>query len=256
MRIGVNIGPTGDWPAMLAAAKEADTLGFDAVSFLDHYHTDEPQWPYVCGWSAYGAIAMATSRIYLVPMVIDRMNYLPGVLAKEVSTLSILSSGRFELGIGAGDYFQEARAWGLPVPSATERIAALRETITILRRIWSREVVTFEGEFLHLKNAASTPTPPLMPRVVVGAGSSRRLIQSAVEYADEVNIYADDDLIRFTRQAIEDAQRAVTLSVYVWDWLENIEEKLATWEKLGVERTFITFWHPFDKLTQVANLLS
>ena len=143
MRIGVNIGPTGDWPAMLAAAKEADALGFDAVSFLDHYHTDEPQWPYICGWSAYGAIAMATSRIHLVPMVIDRLNYLPGVLAKEASTLSILSSGRFELGIGAGDYFQEARAWGLPVPPAPERIAGLQETITILRRIWSGEIVTF-----------------------------------------------------------------------------------------------------------------
>src|SRR5437588_5393796 len=127
MRIGVNLGPTGDWPAMLTAAQTADKNGLDALSFLDHYHTDKLEWPYICGWSAYGAIAMATSRIHLVPMVIDRLNYLPGVLAKEVSTLSILSDGRFELGIGAGDYFQEAQAWGLPVPPAPERIAGLQE---------------------------------------------------------------------------------------------------------------------------------
>jgi alkanesulfonate monooxygenase SsuD/methylene tetrahydromethanopterin reductase-like flavin-dependent oxidoreductase (luciferase family) len=95
---------------MLAAAQEADIRGFDAVGFLDHYHADNPEWPYICSWSAYGALAMATSRIHLVPMVIDRMNYLPGVLAKETSTLSLLSGGRLELGIGAGDYFEEARA--------------------------------------------------------------------------------------------------------------------------------------------------
>ncbi len=255
MRIAVNIGPTGNWAAMLAAAKEADALGFDALGFLDHYHSDEPQWPYICGWSAYGALAMATSRIGFVPMVIDRLNYLPGVLAKEVSTLSILSNGRFELGIGAGDYFQEARAWGTAVPPAAERIAGLSETISVLRRIWQGEIVIFEGEHLHLKNAASTPTPPGMPRVVVGAGSSRSLIQSAVEFADEINVYADDDLVRFARQTIEAAQRPVALSVYVWDWLDTIEERLAAWEKLGVARTFITFWHPFDKLHEMAKRL-
>src|SRR5260370_40675292 len=163
MRIAVNLGPTGDWPAMLAAAQEADAFGFDAVGFLDHYHIDNPEWSYICGWSAYGALAMATSRIHLVPMVIDHMNYLPGVLAKETSTLSILSGGRFELGIGAGDYFEEARAWGLEVPPAPARITGLKETITVLRHIWSGEQVTFEGEHLHLKNAASTPTSSHSP---------------------------------------------------------------------------------------------
>src|SRR5213593_2088953 len=121
MRIAINLGPNGDWPAILTAAQRADTLGFNALSFLDHYHTDKLEWPYICGWSAYGALAMATTRIHLVPMVIDRLNYLPGVLAKETSVLSILSAGRFELGIGAGDYFEEARAWGLEVPDAPAR---------------------------------------------------------------------------------------------------------------------------------------
>src|SRR6266567_2940197 len=146
---------------------------------------------------------MAPSRIHLVPMVIDHMNYLPGVLAKETSTLSILSGGRFELGIGAGDYFEEARAWGLEVPPAPARISGLKETITILRHIWSGEHVTFEGEHLHLKNAASAPLPPTLPRVVIGAGSSRSLIRSAVEYADEIKVYGGDELISVARQEKE-----------------------------------------------------
>lgn len=251
MRIAINLGPNGNWSAILAAAKLADDLGFDALSFLDHYHTEELEWPYLCGWSLYGALAMATSRIHLVPMVIDHMNYLPGVLAKEVAALSILSAGRFELGIGAGDYFEEARAWGLPIPPASVRISRLKETIAVLRSIWNGEKVTFDGEHLHLKNAASTPTPSHPIRVVVGAGSSRQLIRNAVEYADEINVYANDDLIRFAKQEIEQSHRPISLSVYVWDWLDDINSRLTTWKQLGVERTFITLWHPFDKITTV-----
>ena len=249
MRIGVNLGPTGDWSAMLAAALEADVSGFDSVGFLDHFHADKPEWSYICGWSAYGALALATSRIHLVPMVIDHLNYLPGVLAKDTSTVSIISAGRFELGIGAGDYFEEARAWGLLVPDVSARISGLKETITVLRRIWRGEQVTFEGEHLHLKNAASTPLPPTLPRVVVGCGGSRRLIRSAVGYADE-------DLIRFAHHEIEVSHRTIALSVFVWDWPEEIAGKLAAWEQLGVQRTFLTFWHPFDLLAHATKFMS
>jgi alkanesulfonate monooxygenase SsuD/methylene tetrahydromethanopterin reductase-like flavin-dependent oxidoreductase (luciferase family) len=256
MRIGVNLGPTGDWTAMLAAAKEADVLGFDSVGFLDHYHADKPEWPYICGWSTYGALAMVTSRIRLVPMVIDHLNHLPGILAKEISTLSILSEGRFELGIGAGDYFEEAHAWGLPVPTASARISSLKETITVLRRIWRGDQVTFDGEHLHLKNAAVTPLPPTLPHIVIGAGSSRKLIRSAVEYADEINVYADDDLIHFARQEIEASHRTTALSAFVWDWPEDIATKLVLWEQLGVERTFLTFWHPFDQISNATRFMS
>ena len=256
MRIAVNLAPTGDWPATLAAAQTADTLGFDAVGFLDHYHTDKVEWPYICGWSAYGALAQATSRIHLVPQVIDRLNYLPGVLAKETAILAITSGGRFELGIGAGDYFQEARAWGIEIPDASARIAGLKETITALRLIWGGTKVTFEGEYIHLKDAAATPAPTPLPRVMVGAGNSRRLIRSAVEYADEINVYADHEIIRFAREQIDAAQRLVALSVYVWDWPNDLEEKLVEWEALGVERTFLTFWDPFDKLHEAAKWLA
>ncbi|MFL5693347.1 MAG: hypothetical protein ACJ795_16245 [Ktedonobacteraceae bacterium] len=76
--------------------------------------------------------------------------------------------------------------------------------------------------------------------MVVGVGSSRRLICSAVEYADEINVYVDEEIIRFARQQIDVSQRAVSLSVYVWDWPEDIAGKLAAWAQLGVERTFLT----------------
>jgi alkanesulfonate monooxygenase SsuD/methylene tetrahydromethanopterin reductase-like flavin-dependent oxidoreductase (luciferase family) len=256
MKIGVNLGPGDDWPAMLEATKRAESLGFDAVGFLDHYHSEKLEWPYICGWSAYGALAMATTHIHLVPLVIDRLNYLPGVLAKETATLALLSGGRFELGIGAGDFFEEARAWGTPIPDAPARISGLKETVLALRQVWQGDFVTFEGEQLHLKQASSLPAPPVPPRVMVGAGSSRRLISSAVDYADEINVYADDELIRFARQQIHAAQRPIALSVFVWDWPEQLEERLAAWEQLGVERAFLTFWHPFDQLERASRWIS
>ncbi len=252
MRIGVNLGPTANLAALLEAARRADASGFDAVGFLDHYQAEKPEWGYLCGWSLYGALAMATTRIRLTPMVICRLNYLPGVLAKETSTLALLSSGRFELGIGAGDYFEEMRAWGVPVPPATARIELLRETIEVLRRIWYGEAVTFEGRHLNIHGGFCAPTPAEQPRVVVGVGNSRRLLRSAIEYADEINVYADEDLIRAARREIEASGRRVVLSAFVWDWREDIVEKLREWEQLGVERTFVTFWEPFTQLEDAA----
>ena len=249
MRIGINIGPNGDWHDLLTMAQEAERLGFDSIGTLDHYHTEKLEWSYICGWSMYGALAMATSRIRLVPMVLDRMNYLPGVLAKEVAVLSLLSQGRFELGIGAGDFFEELQAWGLPLPDASTRITGLRETIHVVRNIWKGEFVTFEGQQLHLHNAASTPVPYASPRVIVGAGNSRRLISDAVAYTDELNVYADDATIRFALDTIKTTQRNIPLSVFIWDWSENIDEKMHEWNTLGIERVFLTIWS-IEKLNE------
>ncbi|GCE30301.1 LLM class F420-dependent oxidoreductase [Dictyobacter alpinus] len=255
MRIGINLGPTGNWPDILAAAQQADQLGFEALSFLDHFHADKLEWPYISGWALYGALSMKTERIKLVPMVIDRLNYLPGVLAKESSVLSILSNGRFELGIGAGDYFQEARAWGLAIPEVQERIDGLKETILALREVWAGQKVTFTGQYLHLLDAACTPVPVAPMRVVVGVGNSRRLIQSAVDYADELNVYANEDLLRFASEQIATSGRHVSLSAYVWDWPEQLTQKLPIWEAIGVERTFLTVWD-FKQLPEIAQWMT
>ena len=256
MRIAANLGPTGDWRSVLEGARRAEEAGFEAVSLLDHYHSERPDWGYLSGWALFGALAMATSRIKLVPMVVDRMNYLPGVLAKETSVLSIISDGRFELGIGAGDFLAEQRAWGLDVPGAGERISTLRETVLALRQVWGGGKVTIDGTFLRLRDAACTPPPPIPPRVVVGAGRSRTLIRSAARYADEVNVYAVDELVQLASREIEASGRNVALSVYVWDWPDRIEERLVGWARSGVARVFLTFWPPYDQMDGAHELLA
>jgi alkanesulfonate monooxygenase SsuD/methylene tetrahydromethanopterin reductase-like flavin-dependent oxidoreductase (luciferase family) len=256
MRVAVTLSPTGDWQAILAAAKLADASGLDAVGFWDHYHSQKPEWAYICGWSAYGALAVATERIHLVPMVICRLNYTAGVLAKESSILSIVSGGRFELSIGAGDYPQEYTAWHQPFPEAPTRVAALEETIAALRLIWNGGLVSYEGQHVQLTDAACTPAPPRPPRVVVGVGGSRRMIRSAVAYADELNLYSDPALLSYAREEIARSGRAIDLSVFLhWNtWPEDLKGELAQWEEQGAARVFVNIGYDADLSQRVGEL--
>ena len=128
MRIAALLTPVADWPAILDAARVADEAGVDAVGFWDHYHSGQPDWAYVCGWSAMGAVAALTERVRILPMVLNNLHYEVGVLAKESSILDVASGGRFELGIGAGDWPESFAAWGRPFPPVDERLDRLAET--------------------------------------------------------------------------------------------------------------------------------
>jgi alkanesulfonate monooxygenase SsuD/methylene tetrahydromethanopterin reductase-like flavin-dependent oxidoreductase (luciferase family) len=256
MRVGVILSPVGDWRTILESAKLADSAGLDSVGFWDHYHSEKPEWAYVCGWSAYGALAAATERIRLTPMVICRLNYTLGVLAKESAILSIASGGRFELGIGAGDYPAEYTAWHQPFPDAATRVQALEETIAALRLIWQGGAVTYGGEYVQLTDAACTPVPPVAPRVVAGVGGSRRMIRSAVRYADELNLYSEEELVKFAQAEIAQAGRTIDLSVYLhWDrWPDDPRGELDRWEQQGVGRALVCVGFQPDMRDRVAEL--
>jgi alkanesulfonate monooxygenase SsuD/methylene tetrahydromethanopterin reductase-like flavin-dependent oxidoreductase (luciferase family) len=242
--VGVTFGPTGNWDAVVRATLLAEQLALDAVGFWDHYHSMQPEWALTCGWSAYGYLAAMTTRIRFTPMVICRPNYLLGVLCKESSILQIASGGRFELGIGAGDFEGEFTAWSVPYPEAEIRIGHLAESVSALRQLWTGASVTMAGEHVHITNAACTPVPPVPPRVVIGAGSSRRVIDSAVTYADEINIYSREDVAAYALQAIQAAGRDVALSIFA-DRPEgqipaDLPGELRHWRKLGASRYFLT----------------
>jgi alkanesulfonate monooxygenase SsuD/methylene tetrahydromethanopterin reductase-like flavin-dependent oxidoreductase (luciferase family) len=244
IRVAVTFGPTGDWPGVVRAAMLAEELGLDAVGFWDHYHSEQPEWSLITGWSAYGYLAARTSRITLTPMVLCRPNYLPGVLAKESSILHIASGGRFELGIGAGDYETEFTAWNIRFPPVAERLTALEETVRALKHIWQGNLVTISGKTISLDQAACTPVPAIPPRVVIGAGSSRRLIRQAVHYADEINVYGREDVVHFAHETIGQSGRKVALSVFADRPEGQIPPDLAAdisrWQAWGVSRYFLT----------------
>ncbi|HKG56739.1 MAG TPA: LLM class flavin-dependent oxidoreductase [Candidatus Limnocylindrales bacterium] len=244
MRIGAILSPVADWQPILAAARRADEAGLDAVGFWDHYHSGRPDWAYACGWSAYGAVAASTSRVRLVPMVLNNLHYEPGVLAKESSILSIASGGRFELAIGAGDWPESFAAWGREFPSRDERLDRLVETAKALRLVWSGEEVSYDGRYVKLSGAICTPPPPRPPRIVIGVGPSRRTLARALDVADEVNVYDDRALIADALAAARDAPRPVDVSVFVsWEWDKWPADPAAEVRRLadtGVSRAYVS----------------
>lgn len=253
MRIAITLIPSGDWPATLAAARAAEAAGLDAIGVWDHFHSKNPDEALIGGWSLYGALAMATERIRLVPMVLNQLSYPINVLARESSTLAIMSGGRFELGIGLGGWKGEHTVWNLPFPDAAARIAMLEEKILALRALWRGGPVTRAGDYVNLDGATMRPVPPVAPRVVVG-GSSRQLIARAVHWADELNLLnTDAGLVAFARERIAAAGRDVVLSasLYVAEWTATERERLASLDEMGMARVFINVPHPYTLITRI-----
>ncbi len=257
MRLAALLTPVGDWPPILEAARAADEAGLDAVGFWDHYHSGRPEWAYVCGWSALGAVAAVTSRVRLLPMVLNNLHYEPGVLAKESSVLARLSGNRFELGLGAGDWPESFAAWGRPFPEAAERLDRLIETIEAVRQAWSGEATTYRGRYVELDGAVCTPAPETPPRVVVGVGGSRRTLQRVLRIADEVNLYADAALVEEARAAITADGLETAISVFFsweWDkWPDHPAAELDAWAARGVGRACISLGGP-DMAARIAVL--
>ena len=121
MRLGVILAPMADPAAVIEAARVAEAEGLDAVGLWDHCHSGQPDWAYAAGWSVLGALATATERVQIVPMVLNGLLHDVGRLAKETAMLDLLSGGRFELGIGIGDWPEAFAAWGQPFPPRTDR---------------------------------------------------------------------------------------------------------------------------------------
>jgi alkanesulfonate monooxygenase SsuD/methylene tetrahydromethanopterin reductase-like flavin-dependent oxidoreductase (luciferase family) len=257
--IGVTFGPTNDVHEVFAATRRAEDLGLEAVGCWDHYHSEQPEWEMVTGWSIFGYLAAITTRLQLVPMVLCRPNHLLGVLAKESSMLQLASNGRFELGIGAGDYPVEFTAWNVPFAPAVERITLLSESMMALREVWKGDLVSCAGEQVQLTNAGCTPVAPVPPRIVAGAGNSKRLINAAVPWADEINIYEDEPVFHYARMKLNETGRTVVpVSVFAHretDRLpDDLPDRLHQWRERGASRYFITIGWADDLVARVEEI--
>jgi alkanesulfonate monooxygenase SsuD/methylene tetrahydromethanopterin reductase-like flavin-dependent oxidoreductase (luciferase family) len=175
--------------SVVAAGRLAEELGFDAFFTGDH-----PSWQSEV-WLHMAALAGATQRIGLGPMVTSVLYRPPVLTARLAADLDHLSNGRLVLGLGIG-WDAAALGWGtnefermgLPYPTTRERQEALTEAITIIRGVWGPEPFTFQGRHFTAKDARVVP-PPLQgvpPFVIAGAGE--RTLRQVAELADVCNI--------------------------------------------------------------------
>jgi F420-dependent oxidoreductase-like protein len=181
---------------LLAVAREAERLGFDAFFRSDHFlsmgsGTGEPGPTE--SWVILAGLARDTQRIRLGTLVTSATFRLPGPLAVAVATVDAMSGGRVELGLGAGWFDDEHRAYGIPFPSTRERFDRLEEQLAIVTGLWTTppgERFDFQGRHYQLTDSPALPKPVQRPRppVIVGGFGRKRTPALAARYADEFNV--------------------------------------------------------------------
>ena len=160
----------------------------DNLSLMDHYLQLEmmgaADQPMLEGYTSLGFLAGLTSTVELQLLVTGVTYRHPGLLAKIVSTLDVLSGGRAVLGIGAAWYEREHRALGVAYPPLAERFERLEETLQIVRQMWSEDDGPFEGKHFQLAETINSPQPLRTPPILVGGGGEKKTLRLVAKYAD------------------------------------------------------------------------
>jgi alkanesulfonate monooxygenase SsuD/methylene tetrahydromethanopterin reductase-like flavin-dependent oxidoreductase (luciferase family) len=208
LKFGYFLIPNADQP-LISMAQEAERLGLDYVAVQDHPY----QRRFVDTWTLLSMIAASTSRIGLFPDVASLPLRPPAILAKAAASLDLLSGGRFELGLGAGAFWDAIKAYGGPRRSPGVALEALAEAIEVIRKVWSGERnLRFEGKHYQLRGAQSGPVPAHPIGIWLGVTGPRAL-RLAGQVADGwVPSFRGDlqkiaDMTRRLDDAVSDAGR-------------------------------------------------
>lgn len=179
LKFGYFLIPNAESP-LLSLAQEAERLGLDYIGVQDHPY----QRRFVDTWSLLSMIAAATSRICLFPDVANLPLRAPAVMAKAAASIDVLSGGRFELGLGAGSFWDAIEAYGGPRRSPGEALAALAEAVEVIRKVWSGERnLRFAGQHYRLRGAHSGPVPTHPIGIWLGV-YGRKALKLAGQVAD------------------------------------------------------------------------
>jgi F420-dependent oxidoreductase-like protein len=203
MRLGVHLvsftasgGPEKIGPTLAAVGRAAEEAGLDNLSLMDHYFQldflGDARQPMLEGYASLGFLAAHTRSVQLQLLMTGVTYRHPGLLAKIVSTLDVLSGGRAALGLGAAWYEREHRGLGVPFPSVAERFERLEETLLIVRQMWSDDEGPFEGKHYQLAETINSPQPLRTPRppIMVGGGGEKKTLRMVAKYADACNVFA------------------------------------------------------------------
>jgi F420-dependent oxidoreductase-like protein len=202
IRRGIHFGSYGSvddgaavFGRLAAAARAAEDAGFDAISVPDHVHQNRvgggPASPMFEAYTVLGALALATTSARLFSLVSPVTMRAPGLLAKAVTTLDVISGGRAVLGVGAGWDVDEHEAYGIEFPGLGERFDRLDEELAICRAMFGAEPASFSGTFYALRDAYNSPRPVRgsIP-VLVAGGGEKRTLDLVARYGDACNVFA------------------------------------------------------------------
>jgi F420-dependent oxidoreductase-like protein len=186
-------------PTFARAASEAESAGVKRITVMDHFwqigNIGTPEKPMLEGYTALGFLAAHTTSVLLHTLVTGVIYREPGILAKQISTLDVLSGGRAGLGIGAGWNEEESKGLGIPFPPTKERFERLEEAIQICLQMWSDDEGPFDGEHYHLGRTLNSPQPLTKPRpyLMIGGVGEKKTLRYVARYADACNIFGAPD---------------------------------------------------------------
>jgi F420-dependent oxidoreductase-like protein len=187
--------PAAIAPTLAETAKVVDQAGFSTFTVMDHFfqmdHSGSAAEPMLEGYTTLGYVAAMTERVTLGVLVTGVMYRYPGLLAKIVTTLDVLSGGRARLGIGASWYEREQLGLGVPVVPVGERFERLEETIQICLQMWSDDDGPFNGRHYQLAETLCVPQPLSRPHppILVGGGGEKKTLRLVARYADACNLF-------------------------------------------------------------------
>jgi F420-dependent oxidoreductase-like protein len=185
---------------LATVARTADDAGFAFIALMDHFFqiasVGPPENDMLEAYTTLGFLAGCTSRAKLLTLVTGAVYRNPGILAKIVTTLDVLSGGRAWLGIGAAWNEAEARGLGIPFPPVAERFERLEETLQICLQMWRDDQSPYHGAHYQLERplnypqALSVPHPPIM----IGGSGERKTLRFVARYAQACNLFPGPDL--------------------------------------------------------------
>ena len=191
-------GPAAIGSILSDTARAAEEGGCTTFTLMDHYFQMEEfadrREPMLEGYTSLGFLAGRTERLTLSLLVTGVTYRHPGLLAKIVTTLDVVSGGRAQLGIGAAWYEREHLGYGVPFPPLSERFERLEETLQICHQMWSDDDGPYVGTHYRLEETICSPRPVSTPRprILVGGSGEKKTLKLVARYADACNLFATD----------------------------------------------------------------
>jgi F420-dependent oxidoreductase-like protein len=208
MDIGLQI-PSFTWgedsdigPTLGRIARTADSNEFHSIWVMDHFFqipgVGDHRQPMLEAYTTLGFVAALTERVGLGTLVTGVTYRYPGILAKTVSTLDVLSGGRAWLGIGAAWNQHEHEGLGVPFPPVKERFEHLEDALKITLQMWSEDEGPFDGTHHHLTETVNRPQPLQRPRpkILIGGSGEKVTLKLVARYADACNLFGDASTVR------------------------------------------------------------
>jgi alkanesulfonate monooxygenase SsuD/methylene tetrahydromethanopterin reductase-like flavin-dependent oxidoreductase (luciferase family) len=172
------------WDEAKSASIEFEAMGYDSLWVCDHlYGPQSPSIPILEAWSLVSAVAAITDRVEIGTLVTPAGMRNPAQLGKVIATIDNIAGGRIIPGLGAGWMPREFTDFGVPFLSTGQRLGQLRETVELLKQMWTEPSVTFEGRYVQAHNVVCEPKPVRTPPILIGGAGEKVTLKLAAEHA-------------------------------------------------------------------------